>query len=116
MFSHILVTWHCYEKILKQMYKQNFASAIQPEGGDELVIAVRPHDTDSNQIILEISPERGISHKDYRIFILPRKEFLKALYDALIAYHQTDLQFYVVDEHKRAAKRHIHSLLNQRLY
>ncbi|WPK12744.1 hypothetical protein R6U77_03310 [Lysinibacillus louembei] len=116
MFSQILITWHYYKEILKQMHKQNFASTTQPEGGDEPVFTVHPHNTDSYQIILELFPERGISHKDYKIFILPRKEFLKALYDALIAYHQTDFFFCATEEHKLAKKEHIDSLLAEKLY
>ena len=116
MFSQIFITWHYYGEILKEMHKQNFASVTQPEGGDELVIAVRPHDTDSSQIILEIFPERGISHKDYKIFILPRKEFLKALYDAWIAYHQTDYLFCFTEDHKLSKKERIDSLLAKKLY
>lgn len=134
MFSQIFITWHSYEMLLKQMQTQNFANVEHPETG-YTAVTVRPDDTAPNQIILETFFKEGAYYETildqetnqetkifhdiktiHETFILPRKEFLKALYDALINYRCINLKFFKVEDHKQRAQEYLDKLLATPLY
>lgn len=113
MFSSVIGSvWWTYEELLKQTYEKGYAIVPHPESPTTGIFCYTSY-CNPSQLKLILFPEAKESSET---FTLPKKEFMKAMYDGLIAYHKSYLMYCEDDEIKRDMETYIEDLLKNPLW
>lgn len=110
IFSLINHVWATYENLLIETYEKGYANLPHPEG-DITAITVQTNKKDNTLLDISVFPDFLESRKD---FSLPKQPFLKAMYDAFVAYYTTYASYCENEEIKQNYLYHL-DIIKKRL-
>lgn len=112
MFSLINHVWAMYEDLLSQMHEKGVATVYHPEG-DIVAINLFTDQKDPSKLILEVFPD---SNEERQVFFVPKRGFLKAIYNGLVTFNQIMACYCENEEVKSNYEENVEFWTNHPLY
>lgn len=112
IFSLIDHVWATYQSLLKETFEKGYANVFHPEG-EIIAISLNTDKKNPSQLELSVFPNDLEFRKD---FILPKKAFMKAMYEGLIKYYKTYAIYCENEDVKQNLKMDLETFLKNPLY